>query len=345
MVTIKDIAKAVGVSYSTVSRALNHQRGTNPETRDRILKAAAEMGYEPNAIARSLVTNRSNTLAFVLPDLSNPFFTSILQAAEHEADERGYQLLICETRWETKKEKQEIKLLSEKRVDGILLYPTSAPLDESYAHTRTPMVVFGYAQTNLRQCCSFVEVNNEEGCRKAVEHMLERGYQRLAYLGGPNHSTSSHTRHHGFLQTLKEHGLTADPDLISEGKFDIETGYSQTQKLLAMPQHKRPDGLICGNDMIALGALQALAENDVAVPEEMGVIGFDDVRFASLPQIQLTTIKIPCEDMGLMGTRLLLDRLHADGDHAKSSPNCRMILEPQLIERKTTRTLTTRTLN
>lgn len=336
MVTIKDIAKAVGVSYSTVSRALNNQPGTNAETRAQILKVAKEMGYEPNAIARSLVTSKSMTLAFVLPDLSNPFFTAILQAAEHEADERGYQLLICETRWDSEKEKKEIRMLSEKRVDGILLYPSQTMVDEQMLRSHTPVVVFGHSKSGGTESCRFVEVDNATGSRLAVDHLLACGYRRLAYVGGPEYSGSNFMRQAMFRETLRQRDLPLLEALVTAGDYTVDSGWEATKSLMKLPADKRPDSLVCANDLIALGALQALSELGIDVPGEVGVIGFDDVKYASLPQIRLSTIRIPCEEMGRMGTRLLLGQLENHAEWSSLTAGCRIVLEPRLIHRQTT---------
>lgn len=342
MITIKDIAREVGVSYSTVSRALNHVPGTKEETRRRVLEVAERLGYEPNAIARSLVTNRSHTLAFILPDLANPFFTTILQSAEREADAQGYQLLITETRWDEEKEQQELKLLKEKRVDGILLYPArmgeGAPLDLG----QTPLVIFGPYPSDIKGRCRSVEVDNARGCRLGLEHLYAGGYRRLAFLGGPDHSASNEVRAQSYQAFVEKNGLPQRAQWIQSGSFTVESGYERAKRLLQETGERRPDALVCANDMIALGALQALSEASVAVPTEMGVLGFDDVKYAALPQIQLSTVHIPCEEMGSLGTRLLLNELAREqGD---SDPmllaSSHLLLEPRLVVRKTTRPAT-----
>lgn len=337
MVTIKDIAKSAGVSYSTVSRALRGVPGTHAGTRERILRVAEEMGYEPNAIARSLVTNRSYTLAFVLPDLANPFFAEILQAAEREADERGYQLLICETRWKADKERREVRMLSEKRVDGILLYPSQEWGAEAYMQGRVPVVVFGSApQTEeLQDGLRFVEVDNATGTRLAIDHLVECGYERIAYIGGPPHSASHRCRRDNCRTQLQNRGRQLPRHWVLEGSYTVESGYEMAGQMLALPEDQRPDAFVCGNDMIALGALERLSEEGISVPEQMGVVGFDDVRYAALPQIQLTTVRIPCREWGKMAMKLLL--MEVEDTQAEAFPaGSKLVLQPALIPRKTT---------
>ena len=338
MITIKDIAKIVGVSYSTVSRALNDLPGTNPETKRKVLAVANELGYQPNAIARSLVTNKSSTLAMVVPDLTNPYFTTILQAAEREAEESGYQFLICETMWRRDKEKKELKVLYEKRVDGIIIYPANSLSEEPIDNFQIPAVIIGHSTHPANNCSGFVEANNRSGARLVVEHMLDCGYHRLAFAGGPVDSGSSKVRRQGFIATLQMYGHEADPDLISAGDYTLEAGYRHGKKLFALPESKRPDGVVCANDLIALGMLQAASESGIKVPEQLGIIGFDDVEYAALPQIRLSTIRIPCDEMGRMAFKLLLNNLMPADEKSGLSlpPGSRITLEPKLIARDTT---------
>lgn len=363
MITIKDIAREVGVSYSTVSRALNGLPGTHPETRERILRMAKQLGYEPNALARSLVKNQSDILGFVVPDLSNPFFTSILQAAEREANLHGFQLLISETRWQLKKEEVGLKTLLEKRVEGIFLYPVDRQSELAFPGLfRIPHVLVGESSSpEAAKGAPHVEVNNRHGARLAVEHLAKSGCRNLAYIGGPEQSASNQIRLEGFRESLRHFDLEERAEWVLQGSYSIENGYEQTKRLLAhatadREKGLRPDAIICANDLIALGALQYLSEAEVRVPEEVSVVGFDDVRYASLPQIQLTTVRIPCEDIGSMGTRLLIGQVNAKRAEEEQkvenqasfrrSPRSaeqegevpvRVVLEPQLIIRRTTR--------
>jgi len=339
MITIKDIAKTAGVSYASVSRALNNQMSEGNPAKEYIQKIAKEMGYEKNTLASGLVTRKTNTIGFVLPDLSNPFFTNILSSINRIADMNGYLLLICNTGWDREKEKKELKALSEKRVDGILLYPSVDIYDDQFYNSDIPMVIFGKTISKRASGTSFVEVDNVQGGKLAVNHMIQCGYKHLAFLGGPGYSSSNAARLESFCEVQKAAGIEICTDLISEESYTINSGYERTKKLMKLPKSHRPDGLVCADDLIALGAMQAISEAGFGIPDDVGIVGFDDVAYASLPQIQLTTVKIPCSEMGEAGMQLLM--LSMDSMQKKSSKTGRIItLNTKLIVRQTTRNVT-----
>lgn len=339
MVTIKDVAREAGVSYATVSRALNNVSGTKDSTAKRIKALAAEMGYQRNTLAAGLVTKRTNTIGFILPEISNPFFTKILDAISEVADAYDFTVLICSTDWDTEKEHKELNRLSERRVDGILLYPSSdlSVRNERLGAIGIPMVIYGDLSEieDLQQ--HVITVDNVLAGRIALEHMLDCGYKRIAFLGGPQKSASSVARLQGVREALKDKNLALDEDLVSEEKYTIESGYQNCKRMLALPSDSRPDAFICGNDLIALGALQAVAESDLEIAREVGISGFDDVPYASLPQIQLTTVRIPCEEMGRSGMNLLLKEILHETDETEKSEQRIKTMHPELIQRKTTR--------
>ncbi len=342
MVTIKDVAKAAGVSYATVSRALNNVSGTKDSTAKRIKALADQMGYQRNTLAAGLVTKRTNTIGFILPEISNPFFTKILDAISAVADDYDFTVLVCSTAWDIQKEEIELARLRERRVDGILLYPSS---DESVNAERLssmniPTVVYGevfsaseeQSETNMN-----IVVDNISAGRLATEHLLACGYQRLAFIGGPERSASSADRLRGMRAYMQERELELDESLVSEEKYSIESGFERCDRLLSLPDAKRPDAFICGNDLIALGAMQAVADSPYKLGEDIGIIGFDDVPYASLPQIQLSTVKIPCKEMGETGMRMLLQAILEKEDLQRPVGPFAKVLFPSLIQRQTTK--------
>jgi len=336
MITIKDIAKAAGVSYASVSRALNNKMSADNPALEKIQKIAKELGYEKNALATGLVTKKTNTIGVVLPDLRNPFFTSILSSINRLADKSGYTLLICNTDWDSQKEKREISTLTAKRVDGILLYPSYENCGDELNSSDMPMVVFGKNIAERALDASFVEVDNRQGGEIAVVHMLDCGYRRLAYIGGPDYSASNVARLESFLRKHRELGIEVPDELVTLGEYSIESGHEIASRLMRLPEERRPDGLICADDLIALGAMHAISEAGIRMPEEVGVLGFDDVPYASLPQIQLTTVKIPCTEMGEAGMKLLMEMIQAKETNKKLISRT-INLSTRLISRLTTR--------
>lgn len=337
MVTIKDIAERAGVSYSTVSRSLNDYSGTNAETKKRICALAEEMGYETNAIARSLVTGKTNTIGFVLPAIDNPFFTDILSSATKVAEERGYNILICSTDWNSEKELLDLKMLSEMRADGVLLYPSDKVNDKKLHNLRVPYVVMGSnvpTETPQHPC---VIVDNMMGARCAIDHLLACNYQRIAFLGGTETSQSSITRRKAFDQAVASGEIETRKSWKNEGDYTIASGYERARRILS--QTTIPEAILCANDMIALGAMQAIVECGKQLATEIGVMGFDDIQYASLPQIQLSTVAIPRKELGRLSCEVLLDQINQSnktgGAKLKLQSNIR-VLSPRLIKRRTT---------
>lgn len=339
MVTIKDIAREAGVSYATVSRALNNVSGTKDSTVLRIKSLAKTMGYQRNVLAAGLVTKRSQTIGFILPEIGNPYFTSILSAVTAVADQYRYTVLVCNSDWDLDKEKKLLKTLTERRVDGILLYPSSdlSSNDGRLNRINVPLVLYGDVSEFDEKNQNVVKVDNVRAGHMALEHILDCGYQKIAYLGGPGKSASSRARLRGVEEAMRSQGLKIDESNVSEEKYTIKSGYECCLRMLRYTTAQRPDAFICGNDLIALGAMQAVSESGFKVGEEIGVIGFDDVPYASLPQIQLSTMRIPCNEMGEVGILLLLKQILAENEEAWANENLVTNMQAELIIRKTTR--------
>ena len=325
-VTIKDIAEKTGVSYATVSRTLNHLSGVNAATREKILEAAREMGYRPNIHARSLKTNKTYTIALIVPDISNPFFADIALAVNEYAYEKGYITVLCSTSWKVEIEKQQIDQLENQRVDGIIYKPAG----------RNPLDLSGSSIPNVLISCmpgensTYIEVDNYSGGRTAADHLVACGYKHFAFIGGTRDSQSNQFRIDGYFDRLKELQMDIRAERILYGGFSVESGYRLASEL--MTAQDKPDAIFCGNDLIAIGVQQYLLEHDYRVPDEIGVVGFDDISLAGLPQIQMTTIAQPRILMGRTAAEILLDSIEGREIEQKH-----IILEPELVIRRSTR--------
>lgn len=325
-VTIKDIAEQTGVSYATVSRTLNHLSGVSPNTRDKVLAAAEEMGYRPNIHARSLKTNKTNTIALVLPDISNPFFADIAYAVDEYAFNCGYTTVLCNTNWNEEIEKTHLDQLQNQRVDGIIYKPAGKnPIDLS--GISIPSVIISCIPGENE---NYIEIDNFKGGQIAADHMIDCKYQKLAFIGGNRNSQSNEFRIDGFCSRCRERGLIIDDVHILYGGFSLESGYKMAQNLIS--DYPDTDGIFCGNDMIALGVLQYLMEHNKRVPEDIGVVGFDDIMLAGLPQIQMTTVAQPRTQMGRLSAEMLINSINN-----KENQNHHIILEPELVVRRSTR--------
>lgn len=325
-VTIKDIAEKTGVSYATVSRTLNHLSGVNAATREKILAAAREMGYRPNIHARSLKTNKTYTIALILPDISNPFFADLAFAVNEYVYEKGYTTILCSTNWDVENEAKQIERMENQRVDGIIYKPAG----------KNPIDLSGISIPSVLLSCipgensTYIEVDNYTGGRMAADHLVECGYTRFAFVGGTRDSQSNQIRIDGYYDRLTELGKDIRTERILYGGFSVESGYRLAAELMA--SEEKPDAIFCGNDLIAIGVQQFLLEHDHKVPEEIGVVGFDDILLAGLPQIQMTTISQPRTLMGKTAAEILLASI--DGSEIEQK---HIILKPELVVRRSTR--------
>ncbi len=328
-VTIKDIARKTGVSYATVSRALNGRSGVKEDTRALVLEEARKMGYQPNAIARGLVLRHTHTLALVIPDITNPYFPEIARGVEDAASLLGYSVFLCNTNWDAEKEKLYIKTLLEKRVDGIILHPAYNVGDDHFNDFQIPVVLLNKIPSVVEY--SSIEVDNVRGGFLATKHLIDGGYKKIAFIGGSESSPSNAERKEGYKLALNKYNIPIDESLIMSGKFKSESGYDNMKKLI--DSDNTPDAVFGGNDVIALGVLHCAQEHGLKVPEDIGIIGFDDIPYANLPQIQLTTIEQPKYQMGKYAIELLM-KSFKDGPEREVK---KIILEPKLRARKTTR--------
>ncbi len=328
-VTLKDIAEKTGVSYATVSRALNNRPEVHAETRVKIFEAARELGYRPHAAARSLVTRRSGALALIIPDITNPFFPEVARGVEEAASRAGYHVFLCNTDWDGQKELSFLELLETKRADGLIL--ASAQDDgttvQRFARVGLPLVVLN----NLFQEpeCHQVVVDNAAGGRLAARHLLGLGHRRIAFIGGHGQAKSTADRMEGYGAALREEGLDPAAGLIRLGSFKWESGEQSAKELFQLKE--RPTAIFAANDLLALGVLQAAEDAGLNVPADLAVVGFDDIAFAAYPGVQLTTVAQPKYQLGQMAAKAVLEQLSLGVE----APRQRIVLQPSLVVRKT----------
>ncbi|MCG0277173.1 MAG: LacI family transcriptional regulator [Thermanaeromonas sp.] len=308
MVTIKDVARRAGVSVTTVSRVLNNSpHPISPETRRKVLEAVAELGFCPNAAARSLQLNETRMIGLMLPDVANPYYSGIVRGIEDVAHQEGYTVILCNTDRSRERTLKYLRVLREKRVDGVIFMGggvvEDAREDHFFQKEDIPTVVIG------RHFGFFpsVQIDNADAARRAVIHLLERGHRDIACIAGPSSSTTSRDRLAGYRQALEEKGLKYEPSRIVHADFTPHGGYEAVRKLL---EHKPwPTALLAHNDLMAVGAIKALADEGLSVPRDMAVVGFDDIPLASYVLPRLTTVRVPVYELGATAMRLLRDLL------------------------------------
>jgi len=325
--TIKDIAQMANVSYMTVSRALNGERYVKPETLKRILDICEKTGYRPNAIARQLKRQRNDAIGIIVPDISNAFFCEIAKNIEWNARQKGYSVFISSSFYDYGVEERNIQVLLENRVDGIVISGVGDRSPETilpYAQ-RIPMVFIG---DNIpEEGVSHISVDNQLGTAMATEYLLSLGHLRFAFLGGRYTSITHRRRQAGFIDALTSRGIEDHEVFTVCDGSRIEDGYRTGMSFWA----KRPSAtaILTINDHFAIGIMQAASECGVRIPEDISLIGFDDISFASLPRIQLTTVCQPKEEICEYALNTLIDIIKG------GASSCPCKVRPKLIIRAT----------
>lgn len=309
-VTMSDVARQAGVSLMTVSRVINHKGDVNPETRQRVLEIVKSLDYRPSDIARSLATQQTRTIGLVIPDVSNPFFADIVRGIEHLAYIQGYHVYLCNTDEDASRELSVIQSLEDKRVDGLIL--CSSRLDEETLLEllgRLPAVVLinrrlKPEQENIYQSIS---QDDEQAERQATAHLIRRGHTRIGFLGGPRYAFSGVGRRAGYRAAMAAVGLPIDPEWMVHCPPTVDGGYQSAIKLLT--DHPELTALLCYNDLVAVGVLQACIELNRRVPDDLAIIGYDDIPMARLVSPSLTTCQVKRTELGVKAVEALLDRL------------------------------------
>lgn len=331
MVTLRDIARELGLSVNTVSRALNGKPDVNRETRARVLETARDLGYVPNALAQSLVAGRSLSIGLVLSDVANPFNGKIIRGVEEAARERGYATVLANSNEQDDLERQAVQVLRSKRVDGMLIHPVQASEAHIVAleHDGIPVVLLN--RHSDRFDISYVIINNASGAYQAVRHLVQLDHRLIAHITGPAQISSVRERITGYEKALDEAGLPRDPRLIVHAGLDMDAGYRAAHELLAAGP--RPTAIFTYSDLIAIGVLKALSELHLQVPEDVSLVGFDDIDFASMLQVSLTTVHQPRAQIGRRGAEVLFELME---EPASQRLPRHVILEPELIIRGST---------
>lgn len=332
--TILDIARESGVSKSTVSRVLNGQGHVSEEARKRVLEAVQRLDYTPNGLARGLSGRRTGMVGFVLSDISNPFFPEIARGVEDVARSLGYTVFLANTDGELEREEEAVRLLVERRVDGVIFGSVTEDTRclPRLAEIGIPFVLAGRSTRDPHLDC--VVVDNVTGGRLAAEHLIGLGHSRIAFIGGPPKVLASVERYEGFRQAMRAAGLAEDPSRVCWADFRYEGGYRQARSLLRSSR-RRPTAIFAANDQMAIGAVDAALDLGLRVPEDVAVVGFDDIPAARLRTIQLTTVAQPKYDIGSLAMRLLAQRIDERSRSAPPGEPHRMLLAPRLVVRRT----------
>lgn len=309
-VRIEDVAKAAGVSTQTVSRVVNGRPGVAEATRQRVLEAIYKLGYEPNLFARWLAGGSSSIIGMIAEDLSEPVMASLIASVELEVKKRGYFLLVSSNINPSFDQPVYAQILSAEHLAGLIFSRLGADrYDEIYVEDlltrKIPIVALGDWPGSSR--FSSVGLSEVDGGYQATRYLLDLGHRRIGMITGPSHNSAARGRARGYEQALAEYGVTVDPELILEGDWTFHSGFAAAQKLIA----KRPDisAIFCQNDRMAIGVLRALRQSGIKVPENVSVIGFDDIPDAAYSDPPLTTLHQSADEIGREAVRLLFDAI------------------------------------
>lgn len=328
--TIRDVAELAGVHPSTVSRVINDDSRISEKTKNKVFLIIKKLGYTPNAIARGLKTKRTYTLGMLIPDITNPFFAEIARGVEDAANANGFNIILCNTDDKLKKERIYLEILKGKRVDGLIL-GTAHIKDKSIIELekkKFPYILLSRNIEGLDKNC--VIVDDVAGGIMVTEYLIKLGHRRIAHITGPPTVRAANNRLEGYKFALEKHQIEYHEELVKEGDFRIKGGYQVMKRFLKLAEP--PTAIFAANDLLALGAMQAIQKEKYHIPEDFCIIGFDDIRLASFVYPPLTTIRQPMLEMGALAVKMLL-KIIEEGEFNQR----KIVLKSKLIIRESCR--------
>ncbi|MBC7319812.1 LacI family DNA-binding transcriptional regulator [bacterium] len=323
---IQDVAKLAGVSPSTVSRALNGFPGISERTRQRVIEAAKKLNYKPNYRGQILTTRSTKNIGLLITDITNPFFPELVRGAEETASEYGYTILLGNTSESIEKETNYLDFFSRGPVDGVIISASRIPNEHiiNLAEEGLPIVVINRILEHPK--ISYVSTDMEKGGYLATKHLIELGHTRIAFINGPSHSEAAERRFLGYKKALAEFKIRYNSNLVSFNVPVAESGHKETIRLLHTKNP--PTAIFTYNDLMAFGVMKAVKDLGIRIPDDLSVVGFDDIFFSSFTDPPLTTIRQPKEELGKKAVELLLKLMKEERQG--------VLLEPEIIIRNTT---------
>jgi LacI family transcriptional regulator len=330
--TIKDIARMAKVSATAVSMALNDRPGVSKKTRHKILKLAKKLEYQPNYVAKSLISKRSYTIGLILNNIADPFYPELALGIEKKANELDYSLLLCNTDGSLEKEKKSLDMLRAKGVDGVIL--ATVTIDDPHIklliEDQFPFVLVNRfsMDSELKNKMDYVVLDNYACGYKGVKHFYRLGHDRIAIIAGAFNTSTATARTKGAMQALKDHGMDTDSKLVVECGYVRENAYNTAKRFFNMKN--RPSAFFAQDDHMALGVREAVLSEGLRIPEDIALMGVDDIEMASLTGVDLTTISQNKYEMGVIGVEILINKIE------KTTPDMvnKIVLEPKIVKRK-----------
>jgi LacI family transcriptional regulator len=326
--TIVDISRIANVSMSTVSHVINGTRNVNDETKNKVLAAIEQTGYTPNQVAKSLKNARTKTIGLVVSDLRNPFFIEVVSGIEYESDRNGYTLLLSDSNDDASREYALIKNLFDRRIDGLILSPTSPSNEKTYQYLKTIGLSTVLIDRTMDIDYDWVGIENNNSTKILVNHLIGLGHRHIALVAGLRGINTTEERMTGFKAALSEANIPfSESDIIVGESRSLPAEKNVTDYF--MNTKPLPTALVVANNLMVLGTMRALQKMNIVVPQDLAVVSFDDFEWADLFQPRLTTISQPCFQIGVNSVRLLLNRIENPG-----SPIKKLCLEPTLMVRE-----------
>jgi LacI family transcriptional regulator len=324
--TVKEVAKHAGVSTASVSRALSGSAGVRDAVRSRILEVAQNLSYRPNRAARDLRVRSSRAVGVLIPDIENPFFTSLVCGIEEVLGKTDYSLLLASYNEDPEQETRRLEVFRADGVSGLIFAASRAPSGLYAELGKAGMALVAVSRDVARLPVDQVTVANQDGAYAATSHLIQQGHKRIALINGPLVFTTARDRQAGYKDALREAGMSVDESLIVHGAFKQPAGYSAMRQLLDLDDP--PSAVFAASNLLTLGALQAIHERNLAIPEEIAILGFDEMPWAMSLRPPLTTIAQPAFEVGRTAAELLLARVREP-----ALPRRQVVLETRLIVR------------
>ncbi|MFU0781755.1 MAG: DNA-binding transcriptional regulator, LacI/PurR family [Thermoanaerobacterium thermosaccharolyticum] len=328
MITIKDVAKEAGVSVATISRVLNNSPGVSDETREKVLSVIKRLNYNPNLLGRNLRRMETNMVLVLLPTISNPFYARIVKGIEDVAQKNGYGVMLCNTDSDIERERMYLELLKNRLSDGVIFMAPEIGEEELNEIGEKYAVV---------QCCEYkeganvshVSIDNYKASYKAVKHLIGLGHKNIGFISCKNNFLSTKHRESGYKKALEDSGIEFNPDYIRYGDYSFKSGFRAAQSLLN--DFKEITAIFAISDIMAIGAIKACYENGLKVPDDVAIVGFDNISFAPMYNPSLTTVSQPKYDIGCTAMELLIKQIRNKGGNKEN-----IVLEHELIIRQST---------
>lgn len=329
MATMKQVAEKARVSTTTVSHVINNTRVVSEDARERVLAVINELRYIPSAVARSLKNDKTHTLGMMIPNNSNPYFAEIIQGIEDESFKLGYNIILCNSYDDPKKQTAYTRVLMEKRIDGLILVSSGSDeeLNQLLNDEGIPKVLVDREVPGL--IADFIEADHEQGGYLATKYLIDLGHRNIACVAGPQNLLLSSDRVHGYRRALQEAGIPLRDEFLTYSDFTSEGGFNAMQQLLALPQ--RPSAIFLSNDLMAIGGLCAAQQAGVRIPEQLSIMGYDDIALASFSTPRLTTIAQPKYEIGVLTAQVMVARIRN-----AELPWRREMLQTKLVIRQST---------